>query len=195
MAAAVRIVGVDLVEPVGPVDLPPGVELEAASVTSWSPTADSRFDLITCVHGFHYVGDKLGLLARVASWLADEGTFVANLDLRSIRLSDGRPAGRGLGRCLKANGFNYDVAHRRIRRRGRLGFVGSLPLPRCRRPRGPTTRASRPSSRTTSRCPGSRVPSRRLLRPGRGPAPPSEARGPGSGSLRPRRAREASSPR
>ena len=60
----------------------------------------------------------LGVVTRVASWLADDGIFVANLDLGTVRLSDGRPAGRVLSRWMKANGFNYDSAHHGIRRSG-----------------------------------------------------------------------------
>ncbi len=29
-----------------------------ASLSSWSP--EGAFDLITCIHGLHYIGDKLG---------------------------------------------------------------------------------------------------------------------------------------
>lgn len=60
-----------------------------------------RFDLITCVHGLHYIGDKLAVLTRIASWLTDDGQFSADLDLDSIRLADGRPAGRKLAAALR----------------------------------------------------------------------------------------------
>jgi SAM-dependent methyltransferase len=76
----VEIVGVDLVG----MFLRPEPELTClrlveASLSTWLP--DRPFDLITCVHGLHYVGDKLGLIARAASWLAGDGLFVASLDL------------------------------------------------------------------------------------------------------------------
>ena len=50
------------------------LRLVEASLSAWRP--DRSFDLITCVHGLHYVGDKLGLVARAASWLAEDGLFV-----------------------------------------------------------------------------------------------------------------------
>jgi len=78
-------------------------------VTAWAPIRS--FDLITCVHGLHYVGDKLGMLARAASWLTDTGQLVGDLDLSSIRLADGRPAGRRLTTRLHAAGFSNN--HRR----------------------------------------------------------------------------------
>src|SRR5579872_3608192 len=38
------------------------LRLEAASLSMWY--ANQKFDLITCVHGLHYVGDKLGVIQK-----------------------------------------------------------------------------------------------------------------------------------
>jgi len=111
----VAIVGVDLVDFFDPSSHPSELlRLTCASVTSWTPP--HRFDLITCVHGLHYVGDKLGLLTRVAGWLTDDGIFSADLDLDNIRLEDGRPGGRRLVAALRAAGFTVDLRRRRIGR-------------------------------------------------------------------------------
>jgi SAM-dependent methyltransferase len=107
LAERVEITGVDLVDHFGVQQRPPGLRLVVASVTNWTPS--DRFDLITCVHGLHYVGDKLGALARAASWLTAGGLLVANLDMRAIR-----PTGRRLTAALRAQGFAYDPARRRI---------------------------------------------------------------------------------
>jgi trans-aconitate methyltransferase len=48
---------------------------------TWEP--GQACDLITCVHGLHYGGDKLAVLTRAASWLAPTGLLAADLDLRS----------------------------------------------------------------------------------------------------------------
>ena len=66
------------------------MELVTASTAGWSPAR--AYDLITCVHGLHYLGDKLALLARAASWLTPDGL-----------LSAGRAAGtrRAVGRRLR----------------------------------------------------------------------------------------------
>lgn len=109
-----EITGIDLVDHFGPA--PPSVRLITASVTAWAP--DDRADLITCVHGLHYVGDKLAALTRAASWLTDNGLLVANFDARSVRLPDGSPAGRRLTTALRRAGFTYDSRHRRISLRG-----------------------------------------------------------------------------
>lgn len=100
------LTGVDLVGPLAPTPAPPTVEEVVASVSTWTPTR--RYDLITCVHGLHYVGDQLGLLTRAASWLTAEGLLTAHFDPDSIRRPDGSPAGRAALSALRASGFAYD---------------------------------------------------------------------------------------
>ncbi|MEV6844023.1 class I SAM-dependent methyltransferase [Actinoplanes sp. NPDC051411] len=104
-----RLVGVDLVDAFA---TGPGPTLIAEPVETWTPA--HSFDLVTCVHGLHYVGDKLGVLARVLRWLTPAGMFVADLDLTSVRLPDGRPAGRRLTALLRAAGLTYDARRHRI---------------------------------------------------------------------------------
>jgi SAM-dependent methyltransferase len=104
------LVGVDLVEAFA--DAPAGLTLVAEPVETWVPAR--AFDLITCVHGLHYVGDKLAVLSRAVRWLTPTGRFVADLDLASVRLADGRPAGRRLTALLRAAGIDYDARRRRI---------------------------------------------------------------------------------
>jgi SAM-dependent methyltransferase len=112
--APVRLTGVDLVDFFDPA--PPGAELVCAPALAWQPPY--RFDLITCVHGLHYLGDKLSLLVRAASWLTGGGLFAANLDLTSIRLATGTAAGPPLATALREAGFEYDRRRKRIRRTG-----------------------------------------------------------------------------
>lgn len=110
-ALDVEIVGVDLVGRFDRVE--PGLgglRLVEASLSVWRP--DRCFDLITCVHGLHYIGDKLGLVGRVASWLAEDGQFVANLDPKNVKIADD-PDGRRLVADLRRSGL---VFHRRQRR-------------------------------------------------------------------------------
>lgn len=100
------LVGIDLVDTF----VTTRATLVHASATSWIP--DRAFDLITCVHGLHYVGDKLAVLARAAGWLTPTGRFVADLDPANIRL----PRGKSATRVLRTAGFTY---HRhRITRTG-----------------------------------------------------------------------------
>ena len=104
-----ELIGVDLVDAFA---AGPGPTLIAAPLESWTP--ERAFDLITCVHGLHYIGDKLALLSRAVRWLTPGGRFVADLDLTSIRLVDGSPAGRRLTARLRAAGLVYDTRHHRI---------------------------------------------------------------------------------
>jgi SAM-dependent methyltransferase len=110
------LTGVDLVGPRAPAPVPPGVELITASVTAWE--APRTYDLITCVHGLHYLGDPLGTLSRAASWLAPEGLLTAHFDPDSIRGADGRPAGRSAVAALREAGFTYDTRRHRLTLRG-----------------------------------------------------------------------------
>lgn len=110
----VHIVGVDLVGMFSP--LPTELKclrLLIASLTTWEP--DRQYDLITCVHGLHYIGDKLGLIARAASWLTDDGLFVASLDLNNFRLQDGRSMNRVVASACRNHGLEYSAQWKRIR--------------------------------------------------------------------------------
>ncbi|MBA9001695.1 class I SAM-dependent methyltransferase [Thermomonospora cellulosilytica] len=119
----VEIVGVDLVDAFAVPARPPALRLVTASIATWTP--DGPFDLVTSVHGLHYVGDKLGVLARAASWLTEDGRFAANFDARSVLLENGGRAGRPLLKHLRDQGFTYDPRTRRISRQGR----GRVTLP------------------------------------------------------------------
>ena len=131
----VAIVGVDLVG----MFLRPDPDLTClrlveASLSTWLP--DRRFDLITCVHGLHYVGDKLGQIARAASWLAEDGLFVASLDLHNMKIADGEPAGRRMADDLRRAGLEYDRRRRLGRLPGSEGRWAALSLPGGGRPGG-----------------------------------------------------------
>lgn len=114
----VEIVGVDLAGMFRRIDPNPHrLRLVEASLSYWRP--DRSFDLITCVHGLHYVGDKLGLIARAASWLAEDGLFVASLDLHSLKFADGKSAGRRVAVELRRAGLEYDRRRKLVICRGR----------------------------------------------------------------------------
>lgn len=120
LAGRVAITGIDLVDAFAPLPasasgVPPALELACAPVDTWQP--GRRYDLITCVHGLHYVGDKLAMVTRAVSWLAPAGRFVADLDLADVRVPRGP---RALARTLRAAGFGYDWRRHRISRDGHL---------------------------------------------------------------------------
>jgi SAM-dependent methyltransferase len=118
LGSRIEIVGVDLVG----MFLTPepglyGLRLMEASLRTWRP--DGWFDLITCVHGLHYIGDKLGLIARAASWLAEDGLFLANLDVENVKVGDGPKPGRKVVAGLRLAGLEFDPRRRLIMIRGR----------------------------------------------------------------------------
>lgn len=112
LAGKVSLVGVDLVDGFFP--KPESfsfLELVPASLSTWHPV--QPFDLITCVHGLHYIADKLDVVSRVASWLTTDGIFLANLDLNNIKLDQQRSSNRYLASLLTNKGLHYD-ARRKI---------------------------------------------------------------------------------
>ncbi|MES2788243.1 MAG: class I SAM-dependent methyltransferase [Planctomycetota bacterium] len=109
----IKIIGVDLVGVFSPVS----TELSClrfieASLTSWRP--EKLFDLISCVHGLHYIGDKLGLIQQAASWLKVNGQFVTNLSLENVKFQDGSPASRCVATELRKAGLLYDGRRKRL---------------------------------------------------------------------------------
>jgi SAM-dependent methyltransferase len=117
---AVRIVGLDLVPMFRPLppELAETVTLLTGTVASWEPEPGQRFDLITCVHGLYYIGDKLGLLERASSWLRDGGLLLAHLDTDNVRVAEDSSGGATVRRLLREAGFTYDA------RRGLISRIG-----------------------------------------------------------------------
>jgi SAM-dependent methyltransferase len=114
----VEIVGVDLVGMFQWTDPDmTSLRLVEASLTGWRP--ERPFDLITCVHGLHYIGDKLSLIARAATWLTDDGLFVASLDLHNLKIADRKSSAHRMVADLRRAGLNFDRRRRRLTCRGR----------------------------------------------------------------------------
>jgi SAM-dependent methyltransferase len=112
------IVGIDLVRHFWPGTPSSHLCLIEGSVHTFKPS--DRFDLITCVHGLHYLGDKLGVVQRAVGWLVGDGLFVANLDLANLRSETGTALARRIGRLFRQQGIEYD-RRRRLICRGRRG--------------------------------------------------------------------------
>jgi SAM-dependent methyltransferase len=105
-AQRVSLVGVDLVPIFDPI--PAGfsfLKLEQASLKGWQPRM--TFDLISCVHGLHYVGDKLGTICKAKKWLKPGGLLAAHLDYANLRLEDSTSPRLKIERSLRQAGFRY----------------------------------------------------------------------------------------
>lgn len=103
-----QLKGIDLIDGFQPV--PAGVtclKWEVKSIVDWEP--EEKYDFITCVHGLHYVGDRLRVLKTAFQSLTEQGVLMANIDLRNIRISSDS-INRYLKTKLKQEGITYNAA-------------------------------------------------------------------------------------
>lgn len=109
----VTLVGIDLVDQFE--QIPPSVNclrFEVTSLTDW--TNDDQYDLITCIHGLHYIGDKLKVLFAGLRAIGDQGLFLANLDLNNIKI-EGDSNGQYLKTLFKENQIEYNIRRKLVR--------------------------------------------------------------------------------
>ncbi len=105
--------GVDLVDAFQPIGTPHGcIGFEALSIVDWVPS--QPYDLITCSHGLHYVGDKLKVVETAIGALGSQGLFIANLDIDSIVI-EGVTSKTWLRDFLKNAGIDYNGRTKIIR--------------------------------------------------------------------------------
>ncbi|WP_308163182.1 class I SAM-dependent methyltransferase [Nocardia alni] len=105
--ADVALRGIDLVENFAAEPSTPRLRLITASARDWRP--DRPADLVTCVHGLHYIGDKLALIVAMIGWMVPGGVFAAHFDPHSIRHADGSSAARKVLARLRAAGLTYNA--------------------------------------------------------------------------------------
>jgi len=99
-----ELVGVDLMPMFAPgAESFPHLRLVASPLAELPQ--DGTFDLITCVHGLHYLGDKLGTLAAFAACLTPRGRLIGHLDLANLQGIERRP----LLALLRRHGWHYDT--------------------------------------------------------------------------------------
>jgi SAM-dependent methyltransferase len=76
------------------------------SIEAFEPVQE--FDLITCVHGLHYLGDKLSVIQKVARSLKPDGVFLGNLELQNLKLAGKDNANRTFLNFLRKQRFSFD---------------------------------------------------------------------------------------
>jgi ubiquinone/menaquinone biosynthesis C-methylase UbiE len=117
-----RIIGIDLVDYFEnsarqqAKRIPDGLTLHVASVHQWEPPA--ACDLVTCIHGLHYVADKLDVMTRALRWLKPEAMFWAQLDLRSLRSANNRPLNRAVLAWFREQNIEFHSHFHRLQCRG-----------------------------------------------------------------------------
>lgn len=106
-----KIVGLDLVPMFQNTSDLANISLQAVNVLKYQP--DTQFDLITCVHGLHYIGDKIALLCQIAKWLKKDGIFQANFEAKFVSINNNKPGWRP-----QSLGFKYNSKRRILSGRG-----------------------------------------------------------------------------
>ena len=119
----VFLTGIDLVNYFQPI--PPHINclhFKTQSLSDWIP--EDRYDLVTCVHGLHYTGDKLRIITQMLRALADDGILLANLDLKNIYL-EGDPDHKAVKNLFRENQLTYNSRRKLLMCKG----PRNIPLP------------------------------------------------------------------
>lgn len=102
----VSLYGIDLVHMFDAQPVDSQVRLEVTSLHQWQAT--KSFDLITCIHGLHYIGDKLSLIQRAIRWLTEDGRFFASLDVDNFRRANKQSLGKEMSKSFRESGLGFD---------------------------------------------------------------------------------------
>lgn len=106
LRAKIEITGIDLAGLFAPAAVEfDFLKLIESSFENWRAPGD--FDLITCVHGLHYVGDKLGFIRKAVAALKPDGVFLVNFDPSNLKFEGETPAGTAILKNLRQQGFDY----------------------------------------------------------------------------------------
>jgi len=116
LSKKLSIHGIDLVDHFSAYPPNSMLELSQLNLSYWNPTKKS--DLITCIHGLHYIGDKLGLILQAAAALKKDGVFIGNLDLRNIRMEGMAHSEKAILAFFKRNKIAYNKRKKIIKIEG-----------------------------------------------------------------------------
>ncbi|MFN8395643.1 MAG: methyltransferase domain-containing protein [Bacteroidia bacterium] len=108
-ASRIHLEGLDLVGMFSPIpeDIVYPPSLQIGSVAEWQPTV--RYDLITCIHGIHYLGDKLGAIRHSLLQLKDDGLLAINLDPRNLKDENGNTLEAFWKSTIRQKGWTYNA--------------------------------------------------------------------------------------
>jgi SAM-dependent methyltransferase len=98
--------GIDLVDYFADKKDLKNLTFQTLNLSHWQP--EKAFDLITIVHGLHYVGDKIGLIIKAASALKKEGVLMANMDIKNIQITGCENKEKTLKSFFKAAQIGYN---------------------------------------------------------------------------------------
>ena len=107
LAKNITLTGIDLVDYFAEHDkLENILELHVSNLDDWSP--QKKYDLITIVHGLHYLGDKLNLISKAIHALKPDGVFIGNLDLNNIKITNHYNPQKVVKNLFSKNDFKYN---------------------------------------------------------------------------------------
>ncbi|BAV08649.1 Methyltransferase domain-containing protein [Filimonas lacunae] len=120
----VTLTGVDLVGDFQMI--PPSVNclrFITASLVHWNN--EEQYDLVTCVHGIHYIGDKLKALSVALKAVKSNGMLIADLDWNSIKI-EGDKDHQYLKTLFRENDIDYNARRKLVRCKGTRNIHFSL---------------------------------------------------------------------
>ncbi|MEO1257621.1 MAG: methyltransferase domain-containing protein [Bacteroidota bacterium] len=86
--------------------------LSVQNLENWTP--EKEYDLITIVHGLHYVGDKIGLVLKAIEALKTNGHFIGNLDLSNILVQNIKQRKRATMKFFNENNIEINLRKKLI---------------------------------------------------------------------------------
>lgn len=103
----IELVGIDLIDMFNsyPRDTITNLNLISSPLEAWEPSLS--FDLITCIHGLHYLGDKLKMIQKIGLLLKPQGLFYGNLSLKNMLDETGKSLGKSLKEDWQKLGWVY----------------------------------------------------------------------------------------
>ncbi len=107
-ASKVELMGVDLVNYFSDYNdsLNNFLTLKDENISTWNSA--TKFDLITVVHGFHYIGDKIGTIEKLMKNLKPNGLLIGNLALNNIIINNVNNSSTEIKRYFKKNNIIYN---------------------------------------------------------------------------------------
>lgn len=108
-ASRIHLEGLDLVGMFSPIpgNIAHPPSLQIGSVAEWQPTV--QYDLITCIHGIHYIGDKLGAIRHCLQQLKEDGLLAINLDPINLKDEKGQVLQAQWKAIIRQKGWKYNA--------------------------------------------------------------------------------------
>ncbi len=120
----IHLEGIDLVGMFDRHPHSPYLNLTVQSLFDWQPAI--QYDLITCIHGLHYVGDKLQILQTCLQFLSPDGLFFANMDLENLKTKDGLSLRPTLLSLFKKHQITYHSKRKILYAKEKTNFIYTL---------------------------------------------------------------------